>query len=173
MPDEQRVTAGQTGQALRQIFPARHDRALHQDRNDPHAAGQGGLDFQPDDVIWIIKPPTAPLVGRGQPVRADDRQQHLAGRHRAEDFLGEVHARLDRVHIDEDLALAEPIGQAVIQPASKMAALLPTVADKNATALSYGHGQSRYRRATWAETCQFTCSCERTGPDLNPFRTDR
>ena len=72
----------------------------------------------------IIQPPTAPLVGRGQPVRADDRQQHLAGRHRADDFLGEVHARLDSVHIDEDLALAETIGQAVIQPASKMAGFL-------------------------------------------------
>ena len=145
VPNRQRIAAGQTGEALRQILPARHDRALDQDRNDPHVAGKGGLDFQPDDVVWIIKPPTAPLVGRGQPLRADDRQQHPAGRHRAEDFLGEVHARLDRVHIDEDLALAETIGQTVIQPASKMAALLPTVANKDATALSYGHAQSRYR----------------------------
>ena len=153
MPDEQRVTAGQAGQALRQILPARHDRALYQDRNDPHVAGQCGLDFQPDDVVWIIQPPAALLIGCGQPGRADDRQQHLAGRHRAADFLGEVHARLDRVYIDEDLALAETIGQAVRQPASDMAALLPTVADENATALSYGHGQSRYRKAMWG-VCQ-------------------
>lgn len=33
-----------------------------QDRNDPHVAGQGGLDFQPDKVIWIVKPPTAPAA---------------------------------------------------------------------------------------------------------------
>ena len=96
-----------------QILPVRHDRALDQDRDDPHVAGKGGLDFQPDNVIWVIKPSAAPLVGGGQPVRADDRQQHLAGRHRAADFLGEVNARLDRVHIHEDLALAKTIGQAV------------------------------------------------------------
>jgi hypothetical protein len=35
------------------------------------------------------------------------RQQHLAGRHRAADRLGEVHAQLDRVHIEEDLALTD------------------------------------------------------------------
>jgi hypothetical protein len=78
-------------------------------------------------------------------------------------FLGEVHARLDRVHIDEDLALAETIGQAVIQPASKMAGFLPTVADKDATALSYGHVKSRYRRGIWTEMCRFTCGCEWDG----------
>ena len=38
-------------------------------------------------------------------------------------------------------------GQSVIQPTSKMAGFLPTVADKDATTLSHGHGQSRYRRA--------------------------
>ena len=161
VPDEQCVAAGQKGQALRQILPARHDRALDQDRDDPHAAGQGGLDFQPDDVVGIVEPPGAALIGGGQPVRADDCQQHPAGRDRAEDFLGEVHARLDRVDIDEDLALAETIGQPVSQSASEVAAFLPTVADKNATTLSYGHGRSRYRKAIGAESCHATCGCER------------
>lgn len=93
---ELNLAAGQTGEALRQIVPARHDRVPDQDRNDPHVAGQGGLDFQPDKVIWIVKPPTAPLLGGGQPLRADD-HKHLAGRHRTADRLGEVHARLDRI----------------------------------------------------------------------------
>ena len=116
---------------------------------------RSGLDFQPDDVVWVIKPSTATLIGCSKPLRADDRHQYLAGCYCAADFLGEVNARLDRVHIDEDLALAETIGQAVIQPASQMAGFLPTVANEDATTLSYGHGQSRYRRATWTETCQF------------------
>lgn len=75
VPDKERVTPGQPGQALRQILPTRHDRAFNKDRNDPHAAGQGSLNFQPDDVIGIIQPPITPLVDRGQPSRADDRQQ--------------------------------------------------------------------------------------------------
>jgi hypothetical protein len=109
MPDRESITAGKTSETSRQVFPAWHDRALDQDRNDSYAAVKGGLDFQPDDIVWISKPPPAPFVGCGQPVRADDRQQHLAGRHRAEDLLGEVNARLDRIHIHEDLTLAEPI----------------------------------------------------------------
>lgn len=73
MPNEQRVAAGETGEALRQLVPARHGRVLCQDRDDPHAAGQGSLDLQPDPVVGVIQPPTAPPAGRGQPIRADDR----------------------------------------------------------------------------------------------------
>jgi hypothetical protein len=145
VPDEQRVAAGQTGQAVGQICPPRHDRALDQDRNDQHAAGKGGLDLQPDKVIWIIQSAVAPLIGCGQPARADDRQQYLAGRHCTADFLGEVNTRPDRIDIHEDLAVTEPIGQAVSQPAREISALLPAIADKNAAALSFGHVRSRYR----------------------------
>lgn len=79
VPDDKRVATGQTSQALRQIVVARHNRTLDQDRDDPHITGQGGLDFQPHDVARIIQPPSAPLIGCGQPGRADERQQHLAG----------------------------------------------------------------------------------------------
>jgi hypothetical protein len=42
---------------------------------------------------------------------------------------------------------------------------LPTVADKDTAALSYGHVPSRYRRRTWADTRQpMWC----TGPELIP-----
>jgi hypothetical protein len=33
--------------------PARHNGAFHQDRDDPHVAGQGRLDFQPDNVLGL------------------------------------------------------------------------------------------------------------------------
>jgi hypothetical protein len=65
MPDVQRIAAGKGGQAFRQIIPAWHNRALDQDRNDPHVASQGRLDFEPDDVVGIIQSPLAPLVGCG------------------------------------------------------------------------------------------------------------
>ena len=57
----------------------------------------------------------APLVGRGQPTRTDNRHQHLARCHRTGNFLGEINAQVDRVHIHEHPALAETISQAVIQ----------------------------------------------------------
>ena len=61
------------------------------------------------------------------------------------DLLGEVHAQLDRVHIHEDLAVAESADQLVVQPSSQMTAFLTTVANEDATAPSSGHSQSRYR----------------------------
>lgn len=114
VPDRQRVAVGQVGQALRQVLSARHDRALCQDRDDAHVAGEGSLDLQPDDIVGIIQPPAASVIGCGQPARPDDRQHYLARIHRAEDRLGEIGAWLDRGHIDEDLVLAETTGQAVV-----------------------------------------------------------
>ena len=139
MADTQRIPAGQADQAIRQIIRGRHHRALDQDRNNPHTTGQGGLDFQPHQVLRIFKPSTAPLVGRGQPARADDGQQHRTGRHRTEDFLSEVLPGLDRIHIDEDVILAETLDQPVIQPTGHMARFLSAVADEDPPALSYGH----------------------------------
>src|SRR5690242_17686352 len=52
-----------------------------------------------------------------------------------------------------------------------MAGFLPTVADKDATTLSYGHDQSRYRRATWAESCWFGAAAN-IGERADQFRTD-
>ena len=71
--------------------------------------GPGQLEAELEESSWIIEPSAALLVGRGQPGGADDRQQHLTGRHRPGDLLGEVQPRLDRVHINEDLVLAETI----------------------------------------------------------------
>ena len=35
--------------------------------SEARVAGKGGLDFQPDDVVWVIESPSALLVGGGQP----------------------------------------------------------------------------------------------------------
>ena len=147
MPDTERVTAGQTGKAVRQVRAARHDRALHQDRDYPHLARKCRPDLQPDQVIGIIKPPPAPLISRRQPARADHRHQHHARIYRVGDRLREVHPRLNGLHVNEDLLRAETVDQAIRQPPGSIAALLPAVADKNATAPRCAHAQSRYRKA--------------------------
>ena len=64
MPDTERVKAGKAGKAVRQVRVARHDRALHQDRDHPHPARKSRPDLQPDQVIGVIKAPPAPLVSR-------------------------------------------------------------------------------------------------------------
>ena len=57
------------------------------------------------------------LVGDCQPVDADQRQQHVAGRHCGGDHVDEVVARLDRVDVLEDLSV-EMVNQPVEEPAS-------------------------------------------------------
>jgi hypothetical protein len=168
--DGQRVAAGQTGQAIRQILAGWHGRALDQDRDNPNATGQCCLNLQPDDVIGIIQPAAAAPVGRDQPGRADDRQQHPAGCHRAEDLLSEIHAELDRVHIDENLVLAETISQSVMQPTRKMAGFLSAVADKDAATVSYCHVSSRYRKGIWTGTYQLACDSKRDDREAGTCR---
>ena len=160
MPDTKRVTLGKTGEAVRQVRAARHDCVLHQDRDHPHPALKSRPDLQPDQVIGVIKPPPAPLISRHQPARADHRHQHHACVHRTGNRLSEIHPRLNRMHVHEDLLRAETIDQAIGQPPGKTAALNPAVADKNATAPRCAHAQSRYRKEIPGETIQFT-ACER------------
>jgi hypothetical protein len=141
VPYIERVTAGEIGDALGQILPVRHYSVLNQDRNDPHVPGESSLDFQPHDVVRVVKTPTAPPVRCGQPVRTDDHQQYLAGRHRAVDGLGEVSARLDLVHVDEDPARSETLSEAIVQSAGGMATILSPITKKAPPAFSAGDDQ--------------------------------
>jgi len=109
-----------------------HARPVNQDRDDPDVACQGCLDFQPDEVAWVLQAPPPVLAGDRQPAVTDQRQQHITARDRGGDHLDKVIAQRDRVHVLEDLAPAEPLGQPVIQPPGRIGSLFTPVTDKNA-----------------------------------------
>ena len=86
----QGVAADQFGQAGRELVGARHPGPLHQDGDDPHVVGQRRLDLQAHEVLGVVQPGPAPLVGDGEPPVPDQRQQHVAGADRGGDHLDEV-----------------------------------------------------------------------------------
>jgi hypothetical protein len=61
------------------------------------------------------------------------------------DLVGEIYARLDRVRIHEDPALAEPVGEPIVQSSSQVTGFIATVANEDATAPTLNHGQTLYR----------------------------
>ena len=108
-----------------------HRRAVDEHRNDAGVARQGGLDLEADEVLRVVEPATAVVVGDGQPLVPDQREQHVAGADGGRDPLHEVVARIDRVDVLEDLVLAEPRTQAVEEPARRVGGLLASIADED------------------------------------------
>ena len=118
MPHRKGLETGKAAEALRQIIRAGHHRVLREDWNNPHVTDKGGPDFQSDVVTGVIDARTASFIGRGQPLRADDCQQHLAACHRPVNLIGEVTPRFDRFHIHKDPVFAETSSQVIRQTAS-------------------------------------------------------
>jgi hypothetical protein len=111
----------------------RHAGPIHQDRDDPDVARQGGLDLQAHEVIGVIETTLPMCIGDRQPLLTDQRQQHVAGPDRSGDHLHEVIAQLDGVHVLEDLVAAEAVGQSVVQPAGRVGRLLPPITHEDPT----------------------------------------
>jgi hypothetical protein len=78
--------------------------------------------LQPDEAVRVFNATTL-LIRCGQPFRADDSQQYLAARHRIDNSLGEVSARLDRVCVDENAVCAKIINETLAQPEGEMPAV--------------------------------------------------
>ena len=131
MRDLQSVSASEAAQGLRQLIGPRHAGPLQQHGDDPHLAIKGSLDLESHEVILILKTTAALGVDRGRPLSADEGQKHVARADRLVDHIDEVHARLDRVDVHEDL-VAEMIGQRVIQPAGGVRRVLSSIADEDA-----------------------------------------
>jgi hypothetical protein len=126
---------------------AGHGCPFDQDGDHADVAFQRGVDLHPDDVVGVVEPPTAVLVGGADPVWADDCQQHLAGADRLGDDFGEVDAERDGVDVHEDLVVTESVGEPVVQPTGQAAGFLPPVADEDATGSGSRHP---WRTSSWA-----------------------
>jgi len=115
---------GQRRQAGRQFRGRGHPRPVDEDRDDLDTARQGRLDLDADEVV---RPGS-----RGQPLVADEREEHIAGRDRGRDHVGEVVPELNRVDVPDDLLPAEMPGQPVGQPRGLVRRIGTPVADEYA-----------------------------------------
>ena len=61
-----------------------------------------GSDLDADEVVGVLKPELSVLVGRFEPPRADQRQQHIAAGYPFLQDGDEIEAGLDTVHTQED-----------------------------------------------------------------------
>ena len=109
-----------------------HDRSFDQHGNDPHVAGEGDPDLEPDEIVRIVKPPAAVPVGACQPLPAHDREQHIAGTDGALEDVHEVDAGFDVRDVHEHRGRAEPGPQVVEEPARMAGTVLTPVADEDA-----------------------------------------
>ena len=134
----QRLTAGQPGQAVRQLVGRRHRGPIDQNRDDADVTRQGGLDLQPDEVIGVVearRPCSSVIVSHWFPISASE---DVAGSDRAGDHLDEVVAQLDRVDVLEDLPAAVVVRESLVQPAGRVGGVIAPVADKDPTGGSCG-----------------------------------
>jgi len=125
------LPAHKRSQAGRHLIGWRHRGSLNQDRDKADVTFQSRLDLKPHEVLGVIEAPPPVIAGDREPLPADQRQQHVTSPDRVGDHLDEVVARLDRVHILEDLAFAEVPGEPFDQPAGRHAVLVVPVADED------------------------------------------
>jgi hypothetical protein len=128
-----RVPVHQLGETGRQLPSLRHLRATNQDRDDEHVALQGRLDLQAHEVVGVVQPPLALLIGDRHPLGTDQCKQHVTGGNGLGDDLGEVGTRRNVVDISKDLVAAEVRSQAVMQPSGREVSLFPSVAQEDPT----------------------------------------
>src|SRR5437868_5065762 len=97
-----------------------HGRALHQHRNDWDITFKDRSNFYCDPIVWIIDSALPFLVGRIEPVSADQYQGNSARRQILIDHFAEITTYLDSSDIHKDGRLAEMFPQII-----KKAARLP------------------------------------------------
>jgi hypothetical protein len=127
-----RLPGDERRQRWRQVFLARQGGALHEHRDHPDAAAQGGLDFEADEVVRIVEPAGAVRRELGYP-SGTDHHEHRRGlaKRRLQD-LHEVGAGLDGVDVEEHAIRTEAPLQMVGEPAGIARRVVSPVADEDA-----------------------------------------
>ena len=110
-----RIAEREVFQRHRQLARLRHDGAVHQHRDDADPPIQGGLDLDPDRVVFLLDAQMRAL-GRAQPPRPDDGDQHVAVEQGIPDVVAKIGAERDAVDVHEDRAFAKLAGEPILDP---------------------------------------------------------
>src|ERR1700674_5214846 len=137
----ERVPAGQALEVLRQLGFDRHVGAIDEHRDYRNVALERRGDLDADVIPVALEPLSALLVLRLEPMRSDQRQQHVALRDLGIELLDKIEARLDGVDIDEEVAAREALGEMIVEPARYARCVVSPVVDEDA-------GHARTKRST-------------------------
>jgi hypothetical protein len=151
MAQSDRVPNSEWPQRPGQLGRPWHLSVVDKNGNDPDAALEGRADFDADEIARLIEASLTRVIGGRQPLRADDREQHIAARDGGLDLADEVGPGRNFVYIHEDASLTEARLEVVVEPTGRVRGVFTTVADENRRhrcrlkAASLGSSQARAR----------------------------
>ena len=126
---------------LGQILGARHLGLVDEHRDDRNVALQRACRLQPDEVERVVEATLAFRIGDGEPVLADDREQHAARCNLLLDRAPKVTAGLDAGNVHEHRVLAESIAQIFEQAPGVAFGVVAPVADEDSAHLCVRSGR--------------------------------
>jgi hypothetical protein len=91
----------------------------------------GRLNLRLDTVLGIIEATLTVLVAHREPLRADQRAQHIRGPDRCNHALDEIITRVDVVDVFESLFSAKMRNEEVVQSPGRPGRVLTSIADEN------------------------------------------
>ena len=115
----------------RQVFAPRHRRALHQHGDDRDVSTERFLDFETHEVFRIVQPAAACSVTQRGP-SLPDHYEHRSGltQRRLQD-ANEVCSGINRVDVQEDVALPEAPVHVVGEATGLAGCIISSVADED------------------------------------------
>jgi hypothetical protein len=125
------ISPRQRLQHVWQVCGVRHGCPVDQRRDHPNVATKGRRNFQPNEVLRIIKPTPSSSVGDRQPLLANERHQGIARAYRLLNDLHEVQAGLNRVDVHEHVLSPKVLAEPIIEPSSPPATIVAPIADEN------------------------------------------
>ncbi len=108
-----------------------HGGALDKHWDYGDLAGEGGGDFETDEVVGIIEAAGSCGVGDGEPLAANDGEEDAALGYALVDGKAEVLAGLDAGDVHEDSVAAECANEVVVEATGFSAGVVAAVADED------------------------------------------
>lgn len=145
--DRDHLLAGQRLERLGQLFLGGQLGLTDQDRDDQHPPHAESADYLPTHpVVGVVETSTTVLL-RVQPIRPDDRQQHVAAGESIVQGFCELLAGADSGMIEPDRPTPVVVRELAMKPARMSPCIAPAIADEDPragqTALDRGSQSDR------------------------------
>jgi hypothetical protein len=118
MPIGQRLQTGW------QLFSSWHLGASDQHRDHGNLPFEGRLDFDPHEILGVVKSRFTPIVRGPIPVRPDHREKDVTLGHLFIQMLAKVHTKWDGIHIDKYRLSSKLVDKPIINPTGDIGTIL-------------------------------------------------
>jgi hypothetical protein len=131
-----RVAKGKFLEVIGKGIGLRHGGSLYKHRDNGNVTLQRGSGFEPDEIVGVIEPAMALMIGGVKPSFSYQGKQNSAGRYVLIDDLAEIAPRLNIFNVHEYRGLAELSYQIVEQAASLAFGISSTITDEDRSHIS-------------------------------------